>query len=412
MAVEVKVPTVGESIREGLLAEWLRQDGEAVAVDQPLFVLETDKITLTVNAESAGMLRVGVAAGETVQIGQVVARIEPGAVGTVAAAPAAAAPLPLVKAAIPAAPPPVASAALNDLSPAVRRLVVENKLDPTTLAGSGPHGRVLKEDVLGRLEQPPGKATAELAPVVAAPSMPTTSGRETRTKQTPLRKRLAERLVQAQHAAAMLTTFNEVDMSAVIELRNRHQEAFKAQHGVGLGFMSFFVKAAVGALKAVPAVNARLDGDEIVHHQYFDIGIAVSSPRGLVVPVVRNCDQLALSDIEHAIEDFATRARTGGLKLDELQGGVFTISNGGVFGSLLSTPILNPPQCGILGMHAIKKRPVVVDDQIAIRPMMYLAMSYDHRLVDGAEAVTFLKSIVDCLEKPERILLEVCGGKL
>jgi len=450
MTVEVKVPSVGESVEEGLLAEWLKGDGEAVAADEPLYVLETDKVTMTVNAEAAGRLEIVVPAGETVRVGQVVARIDPDAAGSTPpreeAAPAAghaagsATPPPVPEAPHPEPGPPLtvpagapqAAAKLEaaaHLSPAVRRLVLERGLDPARIPATGPGGRITKEDVLRHLQEldaartapaaeapgpaePAGAATAaaeEAAPATARAAAGAGRPRQTRRKMSPLRLRLAERLVQAQRTAAMLTTFNEADMSRVLELRARWREAFEREHGVRLGLMSFFVKAAVRALQDHPEVNAFIEGDEIVTNHYYDIGIAVSTERGLVVPVLRDADRLSFAGIERGIATLAERARTGKLTLYDLAGGVFTITNGGVFGSLLSTPILNPPQSAILGMHAIQKRPVVVgpDDRIEVRPMMYLALSYDHRLIDGREAVAFLRRIVECLEDPERLLLEV-----
>ncbi|MFH1808159.1 MAG: 2-oxoglutarate dehydrogenase complex dihydrolipoyllysine-residue succinyltransferase [Pseudomonadota bacterium] len=443
MKFEVKVPTVGESITEGVLVAWSRQNGEAVRVDDPLFELETDKITMTVTAEKAGALRIDVAAGATVQIGQVVGSIDTEASGT-STAPAAAAPRPpappvavsgpsptphpVLKGdgaplAVPAGLPTLRQnvqrqQALEALSPAVRRLVEENALDPTVIPASGKGGRLIKADVLRFLDQnKPGSAIettlAAPAPPPSAPAAasvalsPPTGERQTRTPMSRIRARIAERLVQAQQTAAILTTFNEVDMSEVLQLRERFKKSFEQKHGVGLGFMSFFVKAAVDALRAVPALNAQIQGDEIVHNHFYDIGVAVGTPRGLVVPVVRDCDAISMAEIERRIAGLASRARDNKLELSDLMGGVFTISNGGVYGSLLSTPILNPPQSGILGMHGIKKRPVVLDDQIVARPMMYLAVSYDHRLVDGSEAVIFLRRIVDFIEHPGLNLLEI-----
>ncbi len=430
MSVPLKVPEVGESVREGFLTEWLRSDGDVVAADEPLYVLETDKVTMTINADVGGRLTIKVPAGEEVEVGQAVAEIDdsveapatPPAPEPEAAAPeqpetAAEQPTP------PAAPEartpkPAQSSAtagsVADLSPAVRRLVLEHDLDPGVISGSGRGGRLTKEDVLRYLDERPREApAASPAPrpaPAAPPAVPAASGeRQTRRRMSPLRQRLAQRLVEAQQTAAMLTTFNEVDMSRVIALRKQWRERFRERHGVDLGFMSFFVKATVNALAFVPAVNAFLDGDEIVDNHYYDIGVAVSTERGLVVPVIRDADRLTFAGVESAIAELAEKARTGKLTLENLNGGVFTVSNGGIFGSMLSTPILNPPQSAILGMHAIKKRPVVVgeDDRVEVRPMMYLALSYDHRLVDGREAVTFLKRIVECLEDPERLLLEV-----
>jgi len=412
---EVKVPEVGESITEGILVEWVAADGSFVNADDPLFVLETDKITMDVAAEVAGKLVVQVPAGETVAVGQTVALIDADAVADSAQAPAAAAE--------PAAAGDAPADPVDDLAPAVRRLVAEHKLDPAAINGTGKDGRITKGDVLAHLEKGQPAAPAETAAPKAAPAAtpapaaapaapprptgPVTSddGRETREPMTSLRRRAAERLLQAQQNAAILTTFNELDMSAVMALRKEKQEAFQQKFGVKLGFMSFFIKAAVKALQEVPAINARIEGDMIVHNHYFDIGVAVGTDRGLVVPVVRDADQLSFDGIEKSIIDLATRARDRKLTLDDLSGGVFTISNGGIYGNMMSTPIVNPPQSGILGMHAIKKRAVVVDDEIVVRPMMYVAVSYDHRLVDGQEAVTFLKTIVDQVENPDPALL-------
>jgi len=412
---EVKVPEVGESITEGILVEWVAADGSFVNADDPLFVLETDKITMDVAAEVAGKLVVQVPAGETVAVGQTVALIDADAVADSAQAPAAAAE--------PAAAGDAPADPVDDLAPAVRRLVAEHKLDPAAINGTGKDGRITKGDVLAHLEKGQPAAPAETAAPKAAPAAtpapaaapaapprptgPVTSddGRETREPMTSLRRRAAERLLQAQQNAAILTTFNELDMSAVMALRKEKQEAFQQKFGVKLGFMSFFIKAAVKALQEVPAINARIEGDMIVHNHYFDVGVAVGTDRGLVVPVVRDADQLSFDGIEKSIIDLATRARDRKLTLDDLSGGVFTISNGGIYGNMMSTPIVNPPQSGILGMHAIKKRAVVVDDEIVVRPMMYVAVSYDHRLVDGQEAVTFLKTIVDYVENPDPSLL-------
>ena len=442
MSAEVKIPQVGESITEGLLAEWSRSSGDVVAVDEPLLVLETDKVTMTVNAEHSGRLEVLVPAGEQVSIGQVVGRIDTSvspAQGAAPSAPPETPSAPEMPAAGTAEPPlttpagfPQAHAKLagvEHLSPAAQRLVVEHHLDPSVIPASGRDGRLTKEDVLRHLEQRSGAPaaaqppTAPLTPAPAppppqapprtaspppvSPAAPPAGERQTRTPMTPLRARIAERLVQAQQNAAILTTFNEVDMTRVLELRSRFRGQFKERFGVDLGLMSFFLKASVDALKTVPQVNAFIEGDQIVTNHYYDIGIAVSTEKGLVVPVLRNVDQLPMAEVERQLVLLAERARDRKLELSDLIGGVFTVSNGGVFGSILSTPFLNPPQSAILGMHTIKKRPVVVDDQVVVRPMMYLALSYDHRLVDGREAVTFLRRIVDCVENPERMLLEV-----
>jgi 2-oxoglutarate dehydrogenase E2 component (dihydrolipoamide succinyltransferase) len=395
--VPVKIPPMGESITSGVLAKWHVADGATVRRDQPLFELETDKITSEATAEAAGVIRLAVKAGDEVRIGQVVATIE---VGAAAETPAAA----------PTAPAAPAAAAPATASPAVRRVAAETGLDPAKVTGTGKGGRVTKGDLLAAAAASPAApaapAPAPAAPAaapVAAPSTPST--RQTRRKLSPLRARLAQRLVAAQHQAAMLTTFNEVDMSAVMALRARYQDDFVRRHGLKLGFMSFFTKAVVHALREVPAVNAQLDGETLVENHYYDVGVAVSTDRGLMVPVIRGCDQLGLAEVEKGIADAAKRAREGRITLADLEGGVFTITNGGVFGSMLSTPIINPPQSAILGLHAINERPVAVNGQVVIRPMMYLALSYDHRLIDGREAVTFLVKVKQAIEDPARVLI-------
>ncbi len=395
--VPVKIPPMGESITSGVLAKWHVAEGATVRRDQPLFELETDKITSEGTAEAAGVIRLAVKAGEEVRIGQVVATIE---VGATAETPAAA----------PAAPAP-AAAAPAPVSPAVRRVAAETGLDPAKVSGTGKGGRVTKGDLLAAAAATPATPatpapTPAVAPAVPAPAAAAApAARQTRRKLSPLRARLAQRLVSAQHQAAMLTTFNEVDMSAVMALRARYQDEFVKRHGFKLGFMSFFTKAVVHALREVPAVNAQLDGDTLVENHYYDVGVAVSTDRGLMVPVVRGCDQLGLAEVEKAIADAAKRAREGRITLADLEGGVFTITNGGVFGSMLSTPIINPPQSAILGLHAINERPVAVNGQVVIRPMMYLALSYDHRLIDGREAVTFLVKVKQAIEDPARVLI-------
>ncbi len=422
MPVEVKIPEVGESITEGVLVEWTAADGAVVAAEDPLLVLETDKITMNVNADAAGRLKILVAEGETVTVGQVVGTIDTGAGGDTAAKPAArpsqnleAPPTATATAAATQTPPEVAG-----LSPAVQRMVMEHGVDPNQIEGTGKDGRILKGDVIRFVESRTPEAEPEVVPTAPArspaasptraegPSPAVAAGdRQTRAPMSRLRQRLAERLVEVQHNAAILTTFNEVDMSAVMDLRTAYKEDFKKRHGIGLGFMSFFVKGVVDALKTVPGVNAYIEGDEIVSNHYYDIGVAVSTDKGLVVPVVRDADGLTMAGIESAIADLATRAQERRLEISDLTGAVFTISNGGVFGSLMSTPILNPPGSAILGMHSIQKRPVAVNDQVVIRPMMYLALSYDHRIIDGREAVTFLKRVKECIESPERMLLEI-----
>jgi 2-oxoglutarate dehydrogenase E2 component (dihydrolipoamide succinyltransferase) len=431
MTIEIKVPSVGESITEALLAQWFKQDGDTVRRDEALFVLETDKVTLEVTAEAAGRLHIAVPAGTTVKIGAVV--------GTISAAEAAEikqpaaekkqvprAPEPKppvvekepaepVAAAAPAETAPPAAAAVREMletmPPSVRRLVGEHRLDVSRIQGTGPGGRVTKGDVLLFIEQ------AEARPAPAAPEAPaaeavcppceTVKEEITRKPMTPIRRRIAERLLKARQNTAMLTTFNDIDMGAVIELRKRYKEPFQKKYGVSLGFMSFFIKASVEALKAVPEINAYIDGSDIVYHHYYHVGVAVGSERGLVVPVIRHADRLSFAELEKAIVEFVARINSSRLGLNDLEGGTFTITNGGVFGSLLSTPILNTPQSGILGMHRVDQRPVAVNGQVVIRPMMYVALSYDHRIVDGREAVTFLKHIKECIEDPERIMMEI-----
>jgi 2-oxoglutarate dehydrogenase E2 component (dihydrolipoamide succinyltransferase) len=427
MVHEVRVPQLGESISEGVIVAWLKEDGALVEIDAPILELETDKVTMEIAAPQAGRLSIKEPVQATVKVGQLVATIDDAAV---AAPPAQAAPAPPP---VPPIAPPAGLAqaaakieaasrggdAADRLSPAVRRLVTEHRLDAATIDASGPGGRITKEDVLKHLERAappeptapaaPSPAPATTPPPAAAPAPPPggAAPRQTRQKMTKLRARIAERLLQSQSTTATLTTFNEADLSRVIEWRARHKERFQEKHGVGLGFMSFFVKASVEALRTVPRLNAQIDGDEIVQNNFYDISVAVSTDHGLVVPVIRDCDTISFAEIERRIADVARRARERKLVLEELSGGCFTVSNGGIYGSMLSTPILNPPQSGILGLHAIKKRPIAVGDEVVVRPMMYLAMSYDHRLVDGAEAVTFLKRIVECVENPERMMLEV-----
>ncbi|RPI12910.1 MAG: 2-oxoglutarate dehydrogenase complex dihydrolipoyllysine-residue succinyltransferase [Lysobacterales bacterium] len=412
MTIEVRVPQLPESVADATLVAWHKQPGEAVSRDENLVDLETDKVVLEVPAPAAGTIKeVLVQNGATVTSGQVLALLEEGA--TAAAKPAAAAtavaaaPQPAAAAEPPAAQPAPepakAGPAADKLAPSVRRLVEEHKLDAGTIPGSGRDGRITKSDVLAHMTTKP---VATPAPSAASSSAP--SGRvERRVPMTRLRTRIAERLVQAQSTAAMLTTFNEVDLKAVNELRARYRDRFEKEHGARLGFMSFFVKACVEALRRFPVVNASIDGSDIVYHEYYDVGVAVSTDRGLIVPVLRDADALGFGEIEKAVIGFATRAREGSITLDELTGGTFTITNGGVFGSLLSTPILNMPQSAILGMHKIQERPVVIDGQVVVRPMMYLALSYDHRIIDGREAVQFLVAVKDALEDPARLLLQV-----
>ena len=419
MAVEVKIPPMGESITGGLLASWTVKSGDAVRKGQPLFSYETDKVTSEGTAEVDGCITISVPAGTEVLVGQVIATIEAGAAGAapaVAAAPVAAPKAEATKAA--AAPAPAAQAApvlaktgaAAEISPAVRRIAAETGLNPASIQGTGKAGRVTKGDMLAALD---GKtpimavapaSVAPAAPAAAPAPIPSREGRTTRKRMSPLRRKIAERLVQAKSETAMLTTFNEVNMAPVMELRKRHGEEFLKKYGVKLGFMSFFVKAAVQALKDVRAVNAQLDGEDIVENNFYDIGVAVGTDKGLMVPVVRDCDELSFAGIEKAITDFGKRARDGKIQLPELQGGVFTISNGGIYGSMLSTPILNHPQAAIMGLHNIVERPVAENGQVVIRPIMYLALSYDHRIIDGKEAVTFLVKVRQYIEEPHTLL--------
>ncbi len=411
MSVELLVPQLGESITEAVVGKWHKRVGDAVKADEPVVVLETDKVTIDVQAPQGGALQaIRVPEGTKVRIGEVLGTIDPSAAGAaqVRAAPAAAAPAPAPAAAAPGGNGKGGREAL--VTPVARAVAAERGIDTARLAGSGAGGRVTKEDVLKA--SPPAPAapapSAPHAPTAPAQQLRTTPGaREERVPMTPLRKRVAERLLQAQSNAAILTTFNEVDMGFVMDLRKKYGERFEKKHGVKLGFMSFFVKAAVNALEQFPAVNASIEGDDVVFHHYYDIGVAVSGSRGLVVPVIRGANELTMAEIEKTIADLGQKARSDKLTLQELQGGTFTITNGGIFGSMLSTPILNPPQTGILGMHNIVERPVARDGQVMIRPVMYLALSYDHRLIDGREAVQFLVRVKDCIEDPERILLDI-----
>jgi len=406
---DIRVPTLGESVTEATVGKWFKQPGEAVAVDEPVVELETDKVTLEVPAPATGVLSdIAAKTGDTVGVAALLGQIKEGA----AAAPAKAAP-PAAKPpeAPKPAPAPAAKSADMPLPPSVRKMAAESGIDAAKVAGSGMHGQVTKGDMMAAIE----RAAASPTPVAAtaasvqtrAPSPTDDAVREERVHMTRLRQTIARRLKDAQNTAAMLTTFNEVDMGAVMALRNQYKELFEKKHGVKLGFMGFFVRACIQALKDIPAVNAEIDGTDIVYKNYYHIGVAVGIEKGLVVPVVRDADTLSLAGIEKAISDFGRRARDGTLKIDEMQGGTFTISNGGVYGSLMSTPILNAPQSGILGMHKIQERPVVIAGKIEARPMMYLALSYDHRIVDGREAVTFLVRVKECLEDPARIVLDL-----
>lgn len=403
MSTEVKVPVLGESITEATLGQWLKKPGEAVAIDEPIASLETDKVAVEVPSPVAGIMGAyAVEEGATVNVGAVIGSIE---AGTAAAAPAkaAASVAPAVATAAPAA--EVENSDLP-LSPAVRRLVLELGIDPSKIRGTGKDGRLTKEDVLAAAKGVP--APSADTTVTAAPTTQATAARqEERVKMTRLRQTIAKRLKSAQDTAALLTTFNDVDMSAVIEARATYKDLFEKKHNVRLGFMGFFTKAVALAARDVPAVNAKIEGDEIVYHNYLDVSVAVSAPNGLVVPVVRNADAMSFAQIEKAIGDFGAKAKAGTLTMDDMTGGTFTISNGGVFGSLMSTPIINPPQSAVLGLHRIEDRAVVRDGQIVVRPMMYLALSYDHRLIDGREAVTFLKIVKEAIEDPTRLLIDL-----
>lgn len=408
MATDVKVPVLGESITEATLGEWLKQPGDTVAADEPIASLETDKVALEVPAPEAGTLSEHmVAVGDTVEVGAIIAKIEAGSGGAASTAKAAPAPA-AAKAA------PVADASSITLSPAVRRLVLEHGVDPSKIKGTGKDGRLTKDDVEQYVKTgatPPlvDKGTATGAEIQPAAAVSATGNRnEERVRMTRLRQTVAKRLKEAQDTAALLTTFNDVDMTAVMETRKKYKELFAKKHGVKLGFMGFFAKAACLALKDVPSVNGQIDGDEIVYHDYVDISVAVSAPNGLVVPVIRNAEAMSFADVENTIGDFGKRAKDGTLTMADMKGGTFTISNGGVFGSLMSTPIINPPQSAVLGLHRIEQRPVVMPDgSIQARPMMYLALSYDHRLIDGREAVTFLVRIKEAIEDPTRLLIDL-----
>jgi 2-oxoglutarate dehydrogenase E2 component (dihydrolipoamide succinyltransferase) len=405
MATEIRVPTLGESVSEATIGKWFKKPGEAVKADEPLVELETDKVTLEVNAPASGVLAEIVAKdGETVTPGALLGQIAEGAAGAAPAPAKAAAPAPAKAAPAPAA--PAAGGTAMPPSPAASKVAADAGVDANAVAGSGKRGQVLKGDVLAHLANPP--AAAAPAPVAVRPSSaPTDAAREERVKMTKLRQTIARRLKEAQSAAAMLTTFNEVDMTAMMALRAQYKDAFEKKHGVKLGFMGFFVKACCQALKEVPAVNAEIDGTDIIYKNFCHIAVAVGTDKGLVVPVVRDADQMSIATVEKTIGDFGRRARDGKLSIDEMQGGSFTISNGGVYGSLMSTPILNAPQSGILGMHKIQDRAMVVGGKIEIRPMMYLALSYDHRIVDGKEAVTFLVRVKEGLEDPARLVLDL-----
>src|SRR5512136_1672869 len=401
---DIRVPTLGESVTEATVGKWFKQPGDAVAVDEPLVELETDKVTLVVPAPAAGVLSdIAVKNGDTVAVGALLGQIKEGA----AAAPKATAPTP--KPAETPKPAPAAPARSTEMPmpPSVRKMAAESGMDVSKVAGTGRHGQVTKGDMMAAIERAAAAPTPVAATAVQmrAPSPADDAAREERVHMTRLRQTIARRLKDAQNTAAMLTTFNEVDMSAVMHMRNQYKELFEKKHGVKLGFMGFFVRACIQALKEIPAVNAEIDGTDIVYKNYYHIGVAVGTEKGLVVPVVREAGHMSLAQIEKTIADLGRRARDGSLRIEDMQGGTFTISNGGVYGSLMSTPILNAPQSGILGMHKIQERPVVVDGKIEIRPMMYLALSYDHRIVDGKEAVTFLARVKETLEDPGRLAL-------
>lgn len=412
---EIRVPTLGESVTEATIGKWFKKPGDPVAVDEPLVELETDKVTIEVPAPAAGTLgEISAKDGETVAVGALLGQIKEGAGAPAKPAAAKAAPAPAAEAKptpTPAPTPPKVAAADAPLAPSVRKMAAETGMDPAKVDGSGKDGRVTKGDMMAAIERAAAQPTPVSQPAAAvqvrAPSPADDAAREERVKMTRLRQTIARRLKDAQNTAAMLTTFNEVDMSHVMALRNQYKEMFEKRHGAKLGFMGFFVRACVTALKDIPAVNAEIDGTDLIYKNYYHIGVAVGTEKGLVVPVIRDCEEKSLAQIEKEIADAGRRARDGQLKIEDMQGGTFTISNGGVYGSLMSTPILNAPQSGILGMHKIQERPVVVAGKIEVRPMMYLALSYDHRIVDGREAVTFLVRVKEVLEDPARLVLDL-----
>ncbi|HEX7752737.1 MAG TPA: 2-oxoglutarate dehydrogenase complex dihydrolipoyllysine-residue succinyltransferase [Novosphingobium sp.] len=417
MSSEVQVPTLGESVTEATIGQWLKQPGEAVALDEPIASLETDKVAVEVMAPAAGVMGQHLAAeGDNVAVGAVIATIEDSTAvaGAAPVTPRAEKAVPPASDTLPKNADPVDGEASGDgaavLSPSVRKAVLEYGIDPASVKGTGKDGRLTKEDVVAAAQAKQAAPAPSASAPAAAPSpaaASTGARREERVKMTRLRQTVAKRLKSAQETAALLTTFNDVDMSAVIEARDKYKDLFEKKHGQRLGFMGFFAKASVLALKDIPAVNAQIQGDEIVYHDYVDISVAVSAPNGLVVPVVRNADQLSFAGIEKAIADYGKKAKDGTLTMDDMKGGTFTISNGGVFGSLMSTPIINPPQSAVLGLHRIEDRPVVRNGEIVIRPMMYIALSYDHRLIDGREAVTALKIIKEAIEDPTRLLIDL-----
>ncbi|MFC3442100.1 2-oxoglutarate dehydrogenase complex dihydrolipoyllysine-residue succinyltransferase [Sphingobium rhizovicinum] len=416
MATEVKVPTLGESVTEATVGQWLKKPGEAVKVDEPIVSLETDKVAVDVPSTVAGVMGDIIAKeGDTVEVGALLAYVNEGGAAAAAPAPAAAAPAAKAEAAAPA-PAASAPAAADDedggnltLSPAVRRLVLEHGLDPSKIKGTGKDGRLTKDDVTAAVAAGTAKAAAGAVAAAPAADAPAAgpSRKQERVKMTRLRQTVAKRLKEAQNNAALLTTYNDVDMTNVIEARAKYKDLFEKKHGVRLGFMGFFTKAVCMALRDIPGVNAQIEGDEIVYNDFADISVAVSAPTGLVVPVIRNAESLSVADIEKTIGGFGKKAKEGKLTMEDMKGGTFTISNGGVFGSLLSSPIINPPQSAVLGLHRIEERPVVRNGQIVARPMMYLALSYDHRLIDGREAVTFLVAVKNAIEDPTRLLIDL-----
>lgn len=423
MKIDVKIPVVGESISEATIGQWLKKSGEAVKQNEVLMLVETDKASVEVVAEQNGVLQIQVEAGKTVPIGATVGSIDTEGQASVAAAKPASAPASNPTPAQPSAPAPKEGSTTppwsgsgasahpdlkNHQSPAVQKIVTERGLDASSISGTGKGGRLTKEDVMNA---PAGGALETVKPSQTpsplAAKGPVKPGVQERVPMTTIRRRIAERLVQSQHTTATLTTFNEIDMSKVMELRAKYKDKFKERYGLSLGFMGFFVKASIEALKSIPAVNSFIDGQDLIYNHYYNVGVAVGTEKGLIVPVIKNADQLSVAGIEGAIRDYALKAREGKISVDDMSGGTFTISNGGVYGSLMSTPILNPPQSGILGMHKIEERAVVINGKIEVRPMMYVALSYDHRVIDGKEAVTFLVKIKEGVEDPERLLLEI-----
>lgn len=409
MKHEIKVPAVGESITEATIGTWEKKSGQAVKRNEVLLALETDKASVEVVAEHDGVLTITQEAGATIPIGSVIGFLDSDAKPTVASTSEKTTPPPTasqpISAGSPATQKEIHPDLKNHLSPAVQKVVTERGLDPSQISGTGKDGRLTKEDVVKA--PAPSKAPTSAPSPNIAPRGPSKQGDIRREPMSTIRKRIAERLVQAQHTAAILTTFNEIDMTNAMSIRAKYKDAFKEKYGVGLGFMGFFVKAAIEALKDWPAVNAFIEGNDLIYHNYYNIGVAVGTEKGLIVPVIKDADQLSIAGIEQSIKQFATKARDGKITIDDLSGGTFTVSNGGVYGSLMSTPILNPPQSGILGMHKIEERPVAINGKVEVRPMMYVALSYDHRIIDGKEAVSFLVRVKECVENPERLVLEI-----